>query len=87
MDEAERLKRGAAARRRVLGDAYVDQSDKSRNAFNGEWRGHHHPRARGCDVWTRPHFDDRTRRILVMGTLLAPRPLGRVCSSCTCAPR
>ncbi len=26
------------------------------------------------DVWTRPHFDDRTRRILVIGTMLA---LGR----------
>jgi len=23
------------------------------------------------DIWTRPHFDDRTRRILVLGTLVA----------------
>ena len=73
MDDAERLKRGEAARRRVLGDAQVDRSIKSRNAFNAEWidwitRNPWH------DVWTRPHFDDRTRRVLVIGTMMS---LGR----------
>src|ERR1700716_3498152 len=24
-----------------------------------------------ADIWTRPHFDERTRRVLVIGTLLA----------------
>ena len=37
MDDAERLKRGEAARRRVLGDEWVDRSAKNRNAFNAEW--------------------------------------------------
>jgi len=69
MDD-DRLKRGAAARRRVLGDAYADQSEKSRNAFNTEWRDII-ARDPWCDVWTRPHFDDRTRRVLVMGTMIA----------------
>jgi alkylhydroperoxidase/carboxymuconolactone decarboxylase family protein YurZ len=70
MDDSERLKRGEAARRRVLGDAWVDRSAANRNAFNGEWLDHI-TRGPWGDVWTRPHFDDRTRRILVIGTMLA----------------
>ncbi len=37
MDDTERLKRGEAARRRVLGNEWVDRSAKNRNAFNAEW--------------------------------------------------
>ena len=70
MDDSERLKRGEAARRRVLGDAFVDRSAANRNAFNGEWLDHI-TRGAWFDVWTRPHFDDRTRRVLVIGTMLA----------------
>lgn len=70
MDDKERLKRGEAARRRILGDAHVDRSAASRNAFNAEWHDHI-TRSPWCDVWTRPHFDDRTRRILVIGTMMA----------------
>jgi alkylhydroperoxidase/carboxymuconolactone decarboxylase family protein YurZ len=73
MDDAERLKRGEAARRRVLGNEQVDRSAKSRNSFNGEWIDWI-TRSPWHDVWTRPHFDDRTRRILVIGTMLS---LGR----------
>ena len=70
MDDAERLKRGAAMRRKVLGAEWVDRTDKNRNAFNTEWLDHI-IRAPWCDVWTRPHFDERTRRILVTGTMMA----------------
>jgi alkylhydroperoxidase/carboxymuconolactone decarboxylase family protein YurZ len=73
MDEAERLKQGAAARRRVLGDEWVDRSAKNRNAFNAEWLDLITRNPWG-EIWTRPHFDDRTRRVLVMGTMIA---LGR----------
>ena len=73
MDDAERLKRGEAARRRVLGSDWVDRSAKNRNAFNAEWLDLI-TRSPWCDIWTRPHFDERTRRILVIGTLMA---LGR----------
>jgi alkylhydroperoxidase/carboxymuconolactone decarboxylase family protein YurZ len=73
MDDAERLKRGEAARRRVLGSEWVDRSAKNRNAFNAEWLDLI-TRSPWCDIWTRPHFDERTRRILVIGTLMA---LGR----------
>ena len=70
MDDSERLKRGAAMRRKVLGDAWVEKTAGNRNAFNAEWFDSiiRHP---WNDIWTRPHFDERTRRILVMGTLLA----------------
>ena len=73
MDEVERLKQGAAARRRVLGDEWVDRSAKNRNAFNAEWLDLITRNPWG-EIWTRPHFDERTRRILVMGTMIA---LGR----------
>jgi 4-carboxymuconolactone decarboxylase/3-oxoadipate enol-lactonase/4-carboxymuconolactone decarboxylase len=72
MDD-ERLERGAAMRRKVLGDAHVERTAHNRNAFNGEWFDTI-IRSPWCDIWTRPHYDERTRRILVIGTLLA---LGR----------
>jgi len=70
MDDSERLKRGAAMRRKVLGDDWVDKTAANRNAFNAEWFDTI-IKSPWCDVWTRPHFDERTRRILVIGTLLA----------------
>ena len=73
MDDNERLKRGAAMRRKVLGDAWVERTAANRNSFNAEWLDTI-IRSPWGDIWTRPHFDERTRRILVIGTLLA---LGR----------
>ena len=70
MDDSERLKRGAAMRRKVLGAEWVDKTAANRNAFNAEWFDTI-IKSPWCDVWTRPHFDERTRRILVIGTLLA----------------
>jgi alkylhydroperoxidase/carboxymuconolactone decarboxylase family protein YurZ len=70
MDDAERLKRGEAARRRVLGNDWVDRSAKSRNSFNADWQDFITSGV-WCHAWTRPHFDERTRRILVMGTMIA----------------
>jgi 4-carboxymuconolactone decarboxylase len=73
MDDSERLKQGAAMRRKVLGNDWVERTAKNRNAFNAEWLDTIIKSPWG-DVWTRPHFDERTRRVLVIGTLLA---LGR----------
>jgi alkylhydroperoxidase/carboxymuconolactone decarboxylase family protein YurZ len=70
MDDSERMKRGEAARRRVLGDEWVDRSARNRNAFNAEWLDTI-TRSPWGEIWTRPHLDERTRRVLVMGTLLA----------------
>ena len=73
MDDNERYRSGADARRKILGHAWVDRSDANKTAFNAEWQDFITRCAWG-EVWTRPHFDERTRRILVIGTTIA---LGR----------
>src|SRR5215475_8587401 len=73
MDERERYDRGMAARRKVLGAAWVDRANARKTAFTEEFQDFITRCAWG-EVWTRPHYDERTRRILVIGTMLA---LGR----------
>ena len=70
MDESERLKIGMAKRRATLGAAWVDRAEQNRNKFNGEWQDFI-TRYPWGEVWTRPGLDERARRILVIGTLLA----------------
>ena len=73
MDDNERYQRGMAVRRKVLGAAWVDRANARKTAFTEEFQDFITRCAWG-EVWTRPHFDERTRRILVIGTTLA---LGR----------
>ena len=70
MDDKERYERGMARRRKVLGNAWVDQANAKRTPFNEEFQDFITRTAWG-EVWTRPHYDERTRRILVIGTMLA----------------
>jgi len=70
MDEKERYEAGMARRRKVLGDAWVDRANTKKTAFNSEFQDFI-TRAAWGEVWARPHFDERTRRILVIGTMLA----------------
>ena len=70
MDEKERHDKGMARRRKVLGDAWVDKANAGKNAFNSEFQEFITRYAWG-EVWTRPHYDERTRRVLVIGTMLA----------------
>src|SRR5262245_6560508 len=70
MDDKERHRRGADARRKVLGNAWVDRADANKTAFNADWQDFITRCAWG-EVWTRPHFDDSTRRVLVIGTMMA----------------
>ena len=70
MDEEARSQLGTKQRRKVLGDAWVDKSAAGRNSFNADFLDLISRYAWG-EIWTRPHFDERTRRILVIGTLLA----------------
>lgn len=70
MDDDQRRDRGMARRRKVLGDAGVDKAVATRNSFNGDFQDLV-VRYAWSDTWTRPHFDERTRRILVIGTLIA----------------
>ena len=70
MDDKERYERGMARRRKVLGNAWVDRANAKKNSFNEEFQDFI-TRAAWGEIWTRPHYDDRTRRILVIGTMLA----------------
>jgi 4-carboxymuconolactone decarboxylase len=70
MDEQERYREGAKARRKVLGNAWVDRSDADRNAFNADFQDFITRCAWG-EIWTRRHLDERARRILVIGTMMA----------------
>jgi 4-carboxymuconolactone decarboxylase len=70
MDEKERHDRGMAKRRKVLGAEWVDRANARKNAFNAEFQDFI-TRAAWGEVWTRPHYDERTRRVLVIGTMIA----------------
>jgi 4-carboxymuconolactone decarboxylase len=70
MDDQQRRDDGMAQRRKVLGDAWVDKSVANRNSFNADFIDLITRHAWG-EIWTRPHFDQRTRRVLVIGTMVA----------------
>jgi 4-carboxymuconolactone decarboxylase len=70
MEDKDRYDRGMARRRKVLGNAWVDRANARKTPFNEEFQNFITRYAWG-EVWTRPHFDERTRRILVIGTMLA----------------
>jgi 4-carboxymuconolactone decarboxylase len=61
---------GMKVRRRILGDAHVDRSIANTTELNREFQDLLTRYAWG-EVWTRPGFDHRTRRILVLGTMMA----------------
>ena len=73
MDETQRREAGRTARRAVLGDAHVDRAAAATTALTAEFQDLITRYAWG-EIWTRPGLDGRTRRILVLGTLVA---LGR----------
>ena len=64
---------GMKVRRQVLGDAHVDRANARITDVNREFQDFI-TRFGWGEIWTRPHFDHRIRRILVMGTMVA---LGR----------
>jgi 4-carboxymuconolactone decarboxylase len=70
MDDGERHQAGMAKRRKTLGNAWVDKAIASKTPFNAEFQDFITRYAWG-EVWTRPHFDERTRRVLVIGTMIA----------------
>ena len=73
MDDKGRHDAGMKKRRKVLGDAWVDRSIARKNDFNGDFLDLITRYAWG-DIWMRPHFDERTRRIIVIASMIA---LGR----------
>jgi 4-carboxymuconolactone decarboxylase len=70
MDEKERYDKGMAKRRKVLGHEWVDRANAKKTSFTQEFQDLITRYAWG-EVWTRPHYDERTRRVLVVGTMIA----------------
>src|SRR5262245_24762533 len=70
MDDKQRYERGMARRRKVLGNEWVDRANARKTPFNQEFQDFITRVAWG-EIWTRPHYDERTRRVLVIGTMLA----------------
>jgi 4-carboxymuconolactone decarboxylase len=73
MDESERRDAGLDVRRRVLGGANVERATLQTTPLTAEFQDLITRYAWG-EIWTRPGLDERSRRILVLGTLIA---LGR----------
>ena len=73
MDDNARRAAGMAARREVLGNAYVDAAIAKAGELSADFDDLITRYAWG-EIWTRPGLDRRTRRVLVLGTLVA---LGR----------
>ena len=62
--------KGMVNRRRVLGNAWVDKSLENVNDFNGEFQNLI-TRYAWNEVWSRPAFGDKTRRLMVLSTMIA----------------
>lgn len=70
MDETQRHAAGMQVRREILGDAYVDRAVADTTGVTTAFQDLITRYAWG-EIWTRPGLDQRTRRVLVIGTLLA----------------
>ena len=73
MNDKDRHDAGMSVRRQVLGDAHVDRISARTTPLTAEFQDLITRYAWG-EIWTRPGLDVRTRRVLVLGTLIA---LGR----------
>ena len=71
--EDELYKAGMEVRRKILGDAHVDRANARTKSYSREFQDMIVRYGWG-EIWTRPGFDHRTRRILVLGTMMG---LGR----------
>jgi 4-carboxymuconolactone decarboxylase len=73
MDDSHRREAGMRIRREVLGNTHVDKAVAGTTPLTSEFQDLITRYAWG-EIWTRPGLDVRTRRVLVIGTLIA---LGR----------
>jgi 4-carboxymuconolactone decarboxylase len=71
MSEADNnYQQGLLNRRLVLGDAWVDKSLANVNDFNAEFQNLI-TRYAWQEVWGRPALGDKTRRLMVLSTMIA----------------
>ena len=68
--DTDPLAAGMVIRRKVLGDAHVDRAIASTNSLTEDFQNLITRYAWG-EIWARPGLDVRTRRTLVIGTLVA----------------
>ena len=73
MTDDERRAAGMKIRRQVLGNAHVDRAIAKTTPLTADFQDLISRYAWG-EIWTRPGLDVRTRRVLVLGTMIA---LGR----------
>lgn len=67
IDDAKRalFAAGDLNRRRMLGDAWVDERHSAATEFDSEFQ-EFITRIAWCEIWGRPGLDERTRRLLVV---------------------
>ena len=70
MDDQQRRADGMKVRRQVLGEAHVDRAIAQTTPLSKEFQDLITRYAWG-EIWTRPGLDVRSRRILVIGTMIA----------------
>jgi len=70
MTDDERRERGMKARREVLGDDYVDRSQKSATSLTRDFQDLITRYAWG-EIWTRPGLDRRTRSCITVAMTVA----------------
>ena len=68
--EKQRYARGLKRRKEVLGTEYVAARLKNKHPLTDEFQSLITRYAWG-EMWTRPAFDDRTRRLLVLAMMVA----------------
>ena len=73
MDDTTRREAGRRVRREVLGSDHVDRAEAAATPLTADFQDLLTRYAWG-EIWTRPGLDHRTRRMLVLATLIA---LGR----------
>lgn len=70
VDDQERRAQGFGVRRRVLGDAYVDDALARTSAVTADFQDYLTRTAWG-EIWSRPGLDSRTRSLLTIALLTA----------------
>ena len=70
MNDEEHFDAGMAVRRKTLGDAWVDRASANIKPYNKDFQDILTRYGWG-EVWTRPGIDHKSRRMLVLGTMIA----------------
>jgi len=69
-DRNDRYERGMKVRRRVLGDAHVDRATAQATPVDADFQ-RWITESVWSELWSRPHFDLRTRSIITIALLAA----------------